>query len=605
MLGRPKDPTTQYKVLLHQQSNGYRYAATMQYVCNEKGQIVKRKYVYWGSVTEDFRFIPNLRYNNASLEERDHLIFPANWDLSEIKKVDLVNTQKYLLDPNITNDDTSFTGIVATSNQEEQFCNQLYGVNWFLWRLLVKNHIVEDLIEIFRGDQILVNDLISLVMFSLINKSDFEQVSMLQKYMKFPCNHFLSKDAINSLSKKIDSTHLLSFQHKRLSRQNHKDLIICNSTITNQVSIFNGVSVKRSQYVVYAAKTYEPIYIDLFDNLGNPQLDLYHIEDLLKISSNASLCLIDEQPDFNQHLLIDLLVQNKPFLMNLSLDNEIVLNQLDLIKFNSEGLPINMDYDPQTKLYFFHGMYNYSYQVDHDQEAIAELKVNLLLDMQRRINDLIYINEKIEQETKELYKFVDQHKLSQDPLIIKELNNSLSFHYIAVDHHTLACSIFIDHDRIGKAKTIAGFKASLTANLERNAKDYYQRALVCREQLMYFDEHKNLWATKHPAFYSTYELNLRTFVLLIGLMLRTKIKAVWKEKLTLDYKSWIDVVYEMYPIRLITNKDHNESITEFTDQQKKICHAFEIPFPQCEPNNLQRTRKRGRPKGAINKNKKL
>ena len=49
----------------------------------------RRKYVHchWGVVDENKKFIPGKRYVFASLEERERLIFPDDWDMSEAKRL--------------------------------------------------------------------------------------------------------------------------------------------------------------------------------------------------------------------------------------------------------------------------------------------------------------------------------------------------------------------------------------------------------------------------------------------------------------------------------------------------------------------------------------
>ena len=62
------------------------YAATHPYTVDENGN---RKYVYchWGVVDENKKFIPGKRYVFASLEERERLVFPDDWDMSEAKRL--------------------------------------------------------------------------------------------------------------------------------------------------------------------------------------------------------------------------------------------------------------------------------------------------------------------------------------------------------------------------------------------------------------------------------------------------------------------------------------------------------------------------------------
>lgn len=81
-MARKVDPNTAYRVKIHM-DKGYRYASTQPPVIDpETG---KRKYqrVHWGTL-DGKRFIPGMRYLTATIEERAKLIFPEDWDLSEM-----------------------------------------------------------------------------------------------------------------------------------------------------------------------------------------------------------------------------------------------------------------------------------------------------------------------------------------------------------------------------------------------------------------------------------------------------------------------------------------------------------------------------------------
>ena len=82
-MARPISAETANKVTLHV-NGGYRYASTRPRVANEATGKNTNKSIHWGTVTEELRFIPNQRYIYASPEERSKLVFPADWDLSEI-----------------------------------------------------------------------------------------------------------------------------------------------------------------------------------------------------------------------------------------------------------------------------------------------------------------------------------------------------------------------------------------------------------------------------------------------------------------------------------------------------------------------------------------
>lgn len=62
------------------------YASTQPFTVNEDG---KKRYTHkhWGTLDEDLRSHPGTAYFYASIEERQKLIFPKEWDLSEIESL--------------------------------------------------------------------------------------------------------------------------------------------------------------------------------------------------------------------------------------------------------------------------------------------------------------------------------------------------------------------------------------------------------------------------------------------------------------------------------------------------------------------------------------
>ena len=85
-MARRVDPESQYRVSIHK-NNGYRYASTQPGTVNpETGKRDYRR-IHWGTVDENNKFYPGKKYIFASIEERSRLIFPDDWDLSEVDKL--------------------------------------------------------------------------------------------------------------------------------------------------------------------------------------------------------------------------------------------------------------------------------------------------------------------------------------------------------------------------------------------------------------------------------------------------------------------------------------------------------------------------------------
>lgn len=150
MAGRPKDPNTDFKVILHVHRS-YRYAATVPYEPDpKKPGKMRRRYVFWGSVTDDLHFIPNRATSLRLQRKRDRLIFPKEWDMSEAEHK-LAKESSHVECPSDGNEKTytAFEEAIETVPAEEQFRNKFYGGPWLLWQIARQRGLIDDLKAVF------------------------------------------------------------------------------------------------------------------------------------------------------------------------------------------------------------------------------------------------------------------------------------------------------------------------------------------------------------------------------------------------------------------------------------------------------------------------
>ena len=85
-MARPIDPDAQYRIKPHV-TKGYMYASTQpSYIDSLTGK-KKYHYIHWGTLDSGHKFYPGTAFYMVSPEERERLIFPENWDISEAKKL--------------------------------------------------------------------------------------------------------------------------------------------------------------------------------------------------------------------------------------------------------------------------------------------------------------------------------------------------------------------------------------------------------------------------------------------------------------------------------------------------------------------------------------
>lgn len=130
---RKPDPNAQYRIAVHI-DKGYRYASTQPALVDpETGKRTYRR-IHWGTVDENNRFIPGKAYLFATLEEREKLIFPEGWDLSETEKLSGKRRP----------------GRPVVECQDE---NRLYGDIWLLEQIAETTGIRKDLLKTFGGNK--------------------------------------------------------------------------------------------------------------------------------------------------------------------------------------------------------------------------------------------------------------------------------------------------------------------------------------------------------------------------------------------------------------------------------------------------------------------
>lgn len=84
-LGRPVNKDTQYKVIIHTLGK-HKYASTKLFSVGEDG---KKHYSYkhLGTLADVNRFHPGTNYFYAPVADRNKLIFPSDWDMSEVSEL--------------------------------------------------------------------------------------------------------------------------------------------------------------------------------------------------------------------------------------------------------------------------------------------------------------------------------------------------------------------------------------------------------------------------------------------------------------------------------------------------------------------------------------
>ena len=622
MAGRPKNPDTDYKVIIHQ-PNGYRYAATQPHIKDPKTGVTRRRYCYWGDVSEDLKFFPNDRFLLASPSERARLIFPEGWDLSEIQSLCTAEDAPPVMDPCLVNDGSAFTGTVRLSPATDQYNNRFYGGTWFLWGIAVNKHIVEDLLKVFHDDLVAVNDILTLAMFPIITKKNYNQVERWQGYTKAPSTHPLSPSFITRFTQKITDNHRMQFLKLRINRQAPKALVACDSTTRSAygkclADIRWGKNKDNEQLqntlevVVYSPDTHEPIYYRAFAGNENDSRTLRTIiTDLQKLGCTDLMVVFDRGYETDENVT-DMIRHDQSFLICGKVGQKPVYSSIQKVLYDADGLPANMSYYPKEHVYTAQFEENRTLLMDPEDpgsQKTVTLKVNLYLDMADRMEELTRIKEAVREEESCIKAFIASGK-EASVLNVALLQKVCPYHALDVDPETDKLVCRLKDKQVTKAMNTAGFFSSVSYKIEGGAAQQMALYALRDEQEKYFEEMKEQLGFSVQRNSSEDGKTGRLFILFIGLILHSQIRRIWSQKLKKDYPSSVDVLHEMLPVRYAEYADGSSHVTGFTDPQVAICKAFDLPVPEECLSATQKavarrnsSGKRGRPKGTVNKPK--
>lgn len=618
MAGRPKNPDTNYKVSLHK-CGAYRYAATQPTITDEETGVKVRKYIYWGDLTEDMRFIPNERYLLASEETRSKLIFPSDWDISEA-------LDKFKLPPSkpketglTTSDARAFGGTVGVNPAADQFNNRFYGGPWLLWHIAEKKDVIKDLTKVF-GSQTVVNDILTLAMFPVLTDMNYSQTERWQKYTKTPSDHSLSPSAITRLTRFIEDDHRMRFLKLRIDSQKPGAVVACDSTTRSAYGRCladirwgnnkdNEALKNTLEVVVYSLETHEPIYYRTFGGNESDMRTLKTIISDLQALGCRDLMIIFDRGYESKENIENMIRSDQSFLVCGKTGQEPVYSSIRALSYDAQGLPKDMHYSEEYKLYTYQTEIERTILMNPDDQASGtqvKLKVNLFLNIAERMKELIGINAAIKAEEELLKEHLNQKKTKTE---LNRLKKECPYHKLSLTKDSEVLIAIRKEDAITKAKAIAGFFSSVSYKVEGDAIDQYRLYSLRDEQEKYFECMKDQLGFNMQRNWREDTKTGRLFILFIGLILHSEIRKIWKTKLKKSYPSSVDVLHEMLPIRYVEYDNGTSHITGFTGAQVEICTAFGVPIPEACLSSAQKAtlermaagRKRGRPKGSLNK----
>ena len=582
-MARPVDPNAQYTIKPHT-TKGYTYASTQPPYTDPKTGKKKYRYIHWGSVDENLKFIPGKPFILATSEERARLIFPEDWDMSETEAL-----------------------MVGMKSENE---NRLYGDVWLIEQVADAVGIRQDLEVVFDGNHEVVNDILTLAMFPYLTKFTYNRVARWQRIAKTPSENELTPSKITRFTQSITEQHRMALLQLRAARLEKDELCAVDSTSRPAYGgILADIRWGRNnkdrlpleqtlEVVVYTLSSHMPVYYRTFP--GNMP-DSRSIDIILKDLEEAGfedLVLVTDRGYDTLYNLEKYISRGQSMVMCVKVGQKIVANMIDSFK-EFDTRPKEMTVDPEARLY--HKQYDIDYQVESVGQSAKDsdkLKLNLYFDPIRRGQELMTLDITLSfQETAltEIQKSGDA--LGNDALIKREYN----YYKVAYDTKTRKIKSFeLNEKKVAKAVRLSGFFSLMTHGTDFDAMTTLHTYGLRDEQEKYFQQMKDQMGADSQRNWSEDGKTGRLFILFISLILGSYVRHVWKSsELKGMFSSSLEVLDEMRSIRLVEYTNQDKVITPFVGKQVAICKAFGFEIPEgCAPASAAQQkpkRKRGRP----------
>lgn len=592
-MARPIDPNAQYRVKPHVM-HGYTYASTQPpYVDPDTGK-KKYRYIHWGTVDENRKFIPSAPFYLASPEERTRLIFPEAWDMSEAEKL---------------------TGLRKPGRPvyDDDCQNRLYGDIWLLEQIAMKTGIRQDLEAVFNGNHEIVDDIFTLAIFPYLTKFTYNRVARWQKVVKAPSSRVLTPTEITRLTQAITERHRMELLKLRAARLEKNELCAVDSTSraaygSSLADIHWGKSKEHlpleqtAEVVVYTLSSHMPVYYRTFPGNMPDSRSLEVILTDLDHAGFKNLVLVTDRGYETLRNLEKYILRGQSMVMCTKTGQKDVAKVIQ--EFGEFGTrPEGMAVDPDARLYY--RQYDMDYEVKGAGTATKtsdRLKLNLYFDPIRRGLELMEMDISLTLQETALDELLKNKSVLDDDVTIRR---DYCYYTIVYDPATREIQSFeLNANKVAKHRSLSGFFSIMTHGLDFDAMKVFRTYRLRDEQEKYFQQMKDQMVSDRQRNGSEEGKTGRLLILFVSLILSSYIRHVWKSTKLYDmFSSSLDIVDEMRSIRCIEHTNRTKVITPFVGAQMDICEAFGFEIPEgCAPTYTPRQKtkhKRGRPPKKI------
>ena len=592
-MARPVNENSIYRISIHN-NGGYKYATTHTFLIDE--QTGKRKYknLHWGTVTEiegEMKFIPGKLYIYASLEERAKLIFPEDWDISEISKLSGKKSK----------------GRSAYTDVDK---NRLYGDVWLLEQVAERTGLRADLKKVFNGNEEYVDSVLTLAYYSVLTGNTYNRVARWQRLEKTPYTKELTPSMITRLTQSITEEERMALFSLRAARLGDNAVCAVDSTTRSAYGDSladvkwgknkEGIKLPQtSEVVVYSLNDHMPVYYRCFP--GNIP-DSRSVETILNDLGHAGfpdIALLTDRGYESIQNLERYILKGQKMIMCVKTNQSFVLKHI--LEFGDFcGAPTaDMSIDVDTKV--FYRQYDLEYNVKGNGNKVHKadrFKLNIYFDSLKRGADISTLSTDIEIQRRALQDMQENKYPLDDDATIKRL-----YRWFVIDYDSetrLIKSFALNEKKVAKAQRISGFYAIATLGMDLSAMETWHLYGLRDEQEKYFQQMKTQLGSNRQRNWSEEGKTGRLFILFVGLVISSYVRHIWKTtELHNHFSSTLEVLDEMRSIKCVEHTGKAKFITPFVGDQLLICDEFGFDVPEgCGPKYRSRKKdapRRGRP----------
>lgn len=587
--GRPRDPSTQYRVRPHAVGK-YVYAVIRRYVADEATGKIHRKTVQLGRVDDSNTFIPNNTYILLPPEERKKLLFPQEWDLSEVHKLPSERGPGRPACPGTAMD-------------------RLYGAVWLLEQIAGQLDVTKDLVTVFNGNREKALDVLTLAIYLFVTGEALCHVAEWQELEYYPAAHPLKPAAVTRLLQSITEEDRVRFTQLRTKRLGKESLCAMDSTTrTAQGNRLPDAAVGKSkdggykrqttEVVVYGLNNHEPIFYQTFPGNVPDSKTLPVILKNLHQAGYKDLILITDRGYESERGIEECILRHQKLITAANVTRGRVLDEIRALG-DFSSVPDDMEWIPEEEVFCRQYALEMEVRGRGGKSVKADrMKLNLYYDPVGRAKALVEIQNDLAEQKAGI------EKCMQESIPVAAGECSLyRYCHLVFDDDGNVLSFEVDADELRRKQETAGFFANITLGIDYSP----QRALSAYglrdEQEKYFTDMKTRIDCDMQRNSSEKARRGARFVEFISLILISWVKHTWalSEKLRAAFPTVRSMILAMRRIHRFDRAGKEKTVTIYLEKQMLVCEQFGIDVPaECRSKYTSRevkpSKKRGRSK---------